>query len=804
MNGRFFHWVGVGLVGLGMTAQADVTLLGINLPGPSVLDGDFDQIRAGWRAPQPSPYWVTNVIKGNGRVGCALGQMMNGGATTATLESVVLDHTEIKALKTGDMLAWRFASNTEYPSDGRVSFSLLFGTEQRTLADRINVPNGPDRPGVYEGVYTVTAADAQLGMPKAQFTLEATHGVKVYIDWVDLKVLRDETAGPADVKAVAVNTGVNLTWQGNENEVYSVFRSDEPRKNFKKVADSVKGNYWTDPSIINGKTYFYAVKRTGGKEMSASPVVSARKIDADAPDAPENLTATGEDWIIKLNWATLNKDVESYTILRGDAAGKHMTRIASGIIKTSFEDMLPIKGVENSYRVEAIDYSGNRSVASKITTAKVQAVHGASFSDLILPMPIHKQLRSDLWGAEGVIPRDPDNGVEDPAWTYWGGKVIKDACDGKYHICITRWPEGDRRGHWAWPESTVAHMVSDTPTGPFVEKRATAYDYHDGLGHNPNIIVLNDGTYAMYSLINWKPTILTAHTMNGPWTLKGELLINTPKNYTNAYRLERNLSGVQQEDGHFLFVTKAGAMMRSTTGILGPYDVVTGVIGENKTIPEKYRHSNYEDPTMWYDGLQYHMIINAFLDYRAVYFRSPDGINWKYEDGLAYTPTCTSYEDGTRTFWYKVERPNVLQDKYGRATHLSLAVIDVKKDDDYGNDAHSAKHVIIPLVVPKRITMRNSTPVTNETSKIAVFVHSEDGFNAATELDLKSLRIGASEEVNFGRGAKAYKIEPSNGGAMVFFYGAGNGMTDKNFVCKMIGQTHEGTLIVGYSKRVAK
>lgn len=777
--------------------RADIPLIGSDIPNQSVLDGDFEEIRAGWRQPKPSPYWTCEVVKGSGKVGEALGRMMNNGATVATVESIVLDHTEVKALNAGDVLAWRFASNTEYPCDGRVSFALVFGDQERVAAGRVKVPNGPEKPQVYEGFYTVTEADAKLGMPKAKFTLESTHGIRVDIDWVDLKVVRG--AGLISAEANAVDAGIELTWSGDENAVGTIFRSSEERKGYKKVAEGVRGNCWVDSSIINGQTFFYVLKQGA----SASPVVAARKIDSVPPLAPHSVSAAGEDWVTKISWQTDDKDVAFYKIYRGDAKGRHLACIAPHVTGNHFEDMLPIKGVDNSYAVEVVDYSGNVSPRSERTSASVKMVRGSSFSDLILPMPIHKQLRSDLWGAEGVLPRDPDNGIEHPDWTYWGGKVIKDRVDGKYHILVTRWPEGDRKGHWAWPYSTVAHVVSDDPTGPYVEKDAIAYDYKDGLGHNPNIIVLNDGTYALYALINWKASILTSASMNGPWKFKGEIAVNTDLSDPLSYRFFRNLSGVQCEDGSFLFVGKAGAMMRSTKGILGPYEPVTKNIGLNTTLPEAYRKSNYEDPTMWYDGVQYHMIINAFLDYRAIYLRSPDGENWKFEDGLAYTPTCTVYEDGTRTFWYKVERPNVLQDEYGRATHLSLAVIDVLKDFDYGNDSHSAKHIIIPLVVNKRLTMLNEAPVTAGTKEIKVLIHSEAGFDAQKDLDLESLRFGGSDVVNVGGGA-AVKTTVKDNEGLVLVFGEGNGMSDQNFVGKLIGKTKSGDLVVGYSKLVAE
>jgi hypothetical protein len=37
--------------------------------------------------------------------------------------------------------------------------------------------------------------------------------------------------------------------------------------------------------------------------------------------------------------------------------------------------------------------------------------------------PIHGGLETDTWGADAVRPRDIQNGIEDPDWSYWGGKA---------------------------------------------------------------------------------------------------------------------------------------------------------------------------------------------------------------------------------------------------------------------------------------------------------------------------------------------------------------------------------------------
>lgn len=791
----------------GLLSWADIPLIGCNIPNESLLDGDFENTMSGWRQYRQSAQWAANAVKGRNRLGLAEGRISSGGNAVATYESPVLDHTAYQKIKAGDQLVWRFASNAQYPCDGRISFSLVFGTIERVVLQQASVPTGPQAPRIFDGVYTVSAEDAAQGLPFARFTMQSDYNINVYVDWVDLKVLRDETAGPRELDCTPAARGALLSWSPNKaGATFNIYRSDRERKGFKKIAGGVSGSSWNDESAMAGRTYFYAVSRAGKKESSTSPVIEFKTVDAIAPLAPQHVTAIGNDWDVELSWESHDKDLAEFNVLRGDSDGKNFVKIASHVTQNRYIDTLPVKGVVNSYAIEAVDFSGNTGPASVPAQAKVKTVPGASFSDLIRPMPVHKGLRSDLWGAENVLPRDPENGIEHPDWSYWGGRPMKDR-DGKYHMLVVRWPEGDRKGHWEWPASKVVHSVSDEPGGPYVATHDAAYEFAKGKGHNADVTKLNDGRFLLYVLSGWKPMLFTSKSMNGPWHVEGEMKIEYDADTLNdprEYQVQRNLSGVQLDDGSMLFVTKFGRMIKSETGLLGPYKVLTDEVKNNPTLPGAYQKSGYEDPVMWRDDVQFHQIINAFLDYRAIYLRSPDGIHWKYDAGLAYTPRCTRYEDGTRTSWYKLERPHVIQDEFGRATHLSLAAIDVEKRQDFAKDGHNSKNIIMPLIVPKRITMRNSVPVTKDTPKIAVLIHSEKGFDPVNELDLTSLRIGASEEVNYGRGAKAYKINPVKGGAVVLFKGAGNGITEKNFACKLIGKTNAGELIVGFSKLVAE
>lgn len=93
-----------------------------------------------------------------------------------------------------------------------------------------------------------------------------------------------------------------------------------------------------------------------------------------------------------------------------------------------------------------------------------------TFIDYFLPTPIIGSLKPDAWGAPNVLPRDPQNGLEDAAikqWNYWDGQIIK-APDGKYHMFASRWDQA--KGHNGWGGSCAVHAVSDNVTGPYIDK----------------------------------------------------------------------------------------------------------------------------------------------------------------------------------------------------------------------------------------------------------------------------------------------------------------------------------------------
>lgn len=405
-------------------------------------------------------------------------------------------------------------------------------------------------------------------------------------------------------------------------------------------------------------------------------------------------------------------------------------------------------------------------------------VEGARFMDRFLPMPAGK-LSSDVWGAKNVIPRYIDNGIEDDVRSYWGGNIIKDNA-GQYHLYVCGWPENSPKGHMFWPNSTVYHAVCNNSIGPFMIKDTI------GPGHNPEAFRLKDGRVVVYVIDGY----YLADDLNGPWTYNK---FNFDKRDRPIIEGLSNLTFSQREDGSYLMVCRGGSIWISQTG-LSPYNQIT----DKRVYPPV--KGEFEDPVVWRDHIQYHLIVNDWLGRIAFYLRSKDGVNWVTDPGEAYLPGISVHEDGKVEDWFKYERIKILQDEYGRAIQANFAVIDTLKHEDLPNDNHSSKNISIPLNPGLLLTVLDTKPITPNTKTIRVKIAAEEGFDPQTDIDLNSLRFGASTEVNFGKGSKVLSTKKEGKDLIVTFDAKGNGITAEEFAPKLLGKTTAGKLLYGYAR----
>lgn len=319
-----------------------------------------------------------------------------------------------------------------------------------------------------------------------------------------------------------------------------------------------------------------------------------------------------------------------------------------------------------------------------------------TFIDYFLPTPIVGSLTTNIWGAPGVFPRDPQNGLEDQTmkqWCYWDGQIIKGP-DGKFHMFASRWDQS--KGHNGWWSSCAIHAVSDNLIGPYVDKGLCWPDDQGGKGHNVTALVLPDGRYAIVISETRPGDVFVSKSLDGPWEHLGRLQVATNE-FSHLGKMS-NVSIMVRPDGNYEIVARSGAIWISQTGILGPYTVQGPSVYLN--LPGLPQHDLYklEDPTVWFNDGRYHIVVNNWGDRKAYHLTSADGIHdWKYQ-GLAYDPTTAfvRYTDGTVNHWNKMERPSVFIEN-GHVTAMTLAVLDVPKDEEKGNDTHGSKVVVIPF-----------------------------------------------------------------------------------------------------------
>jgi hypothetical protein len=327
-------------------------------------------------------------------------------------------------------------------------------------------------------------------------------------------------------------------------------------------------------------------------------------------------------------------------------------------------------------------------------SAQTSASAGKTFIDYFQPTPIVSPLSTTAWGSATVGPRDEKNGLEDPTmklWDYWDGQIIHGP-DGKYHIFASRWDQSF--GHNAWFRSKAVHAVSDTLIGPYVDKGLCWPNDQEGKGHNVTALVLPDGRYAIV-VSESRPGDISS-SLDGPWKNIGKITL-VPNEFSAHERMS-NISIMVRPDGAFEIVPRSGRIWISKTGILGPYTVQGPPI--YTTIAElAVRKPEYlEDPALWFSGGLFHITVNDWNDRKAFHLTSVDGIHdWIFR-GLAYDPRrdFVRYTDGTVNHWNKMERPSVLLEN-GHVVAVTLAVIDVAKEDEKGNDGHGSKVVVIPF-----------------------------------------------------------------------------------------------------------
>lgn len=227
----------------------------------------------------------------------------------------------------------------------------------------------PDSPGP---VHTIIPLTGLIG--KRVTIAERTEGGRHHFSaWSNPVTLDVQTPVPQARNIIAKNgpKGVELSWQGDGDTSFRIFRREEGEKTFTQVGE-VNAPSFTDQTSQYDKHYEYFVQALNGKAESeiAKFPVQITPADVFPPAAPAGLTtATGLN-AIELAWErNTEPDFHNYVVYRavGNGPFEKLAEPDSPV----YTDHSVKSGTTYRYAIAAVDQTGN--VSEKSATVEAAA-----------------------------------------------------------------------------------------------------------------------------------------------------------------------------------------------------------------------------------------------------------------------------------------------------------------------------------------------------------------------------------------------------------------------------------------------
>ena len=146
-------------------SYSQIVLLGDNAPHANVNDGDFSEVWDYWRNAQQSPFWTTRAVIGDNPMGLHYGTLFSSNELGIAESKVLNTNPDYQAAKEGDKWKWSFGADLEYVCKGTISLSLVFGDNERLLAEKVKLTGSDKSFEHFSGTYEITREDAEQACP---------------------------------------------------------------------------------------------------------------------------------------------------------------------------------------------------------------------------------------------------------------------------------------------------------------------------------------------------------------------------------------------------------------------------------------------------------------------------------------------------------------------------------------------------------------------------------------------------------------------------------------------------------------
>jgi len=178
-----------------------------------------------------------------------------------------------------------------------------------------------------------------------------------------------------DFSVNAFETAATLSWSSSSIQDFSSYNIYRDDSLLETITDQLITNY-TDLNLNTNQVYEYQmnISDQAGNLSTATPMVAVTPRDITPPPAPGNLNGEGSKGYIELYWDPISvADFERYEIYRDDMLVEEVYDMNMNYLADTLADQI---GQEYSYRMQAVDTSGNVSDLTQIITVKVRDPYG--------------------------------------------------------------------------------------------------------------------------------------------------------------------------------------------------------------------------------------------------------------------------------------------------------------------------------------------------------------------------------------------------------------------------------------------
>ena len=321
---------------------------------------------------------------------------------------------------------------------------------------------------------------------------------------------------------------------------------------------------------------------------------------------------------------------------------------------------------------------------------------------------------------------------EMPGYFVWDCSVIKSG--GQYHMFSSRWKKDLGYG-WNWIfNSEVIHSVADKPEGPYVfqnvvlprreksffdgtnthntcikEYNGKFYLYYMGCTCGGDIPDIGDVVPIEYSYETWNRKrigLAVADNINGPFR-RMDTPILEPRDCSHwDCTITTNPTVAILPNGKTYMIYKSrraiGYPLQLGVAVADKPDGVFTRLSEEPILNFKNMDYHVEDPFLWYDEKRKVFCLVAKDDCKngakgvtgewgsGFYAESEDCIHFEIAENPMVYSRQLEWKDGRVTKQGNLERPAILFDENGKATHLFCA----SGDSDVPYDYHQETYIV--------------------------------------------------------------------------------------------------------------